>query len=991
MTDNVLVLGGGAREHALAWTLAKSPQVQQVAVAPGNAGTVHINKVTNTDLNIKDHNAIIQFCKAHDIKLVVVGPEDPLANGITDDLSASGIPCFGPSRLASQLESSKEFSKVFMDKYSIPTAKWKSFTDPTEAKDYINKATHDALVVKADGLAAGKGVVVAANKKEATEAVDMMLKDKTFGQAGETVVVEELLRGEEVSVLAFSDGVNIAVMPPAQDHKRIFDGDKGPNTGGMGAYAPCPLVSKEMLAVIKRDVIRKAIDGMNTEGIPFVGCLFAGIMLTDDGPKVLEYNCRFGDPETEAILPLLESDLYPTLVACVKGNLSEAKPIWQEDRVALGIVMASAGYPASYEKGKKITGLDYVSQAGDVHAFHAGTSRQGDDVLTSGGRVLVVVGLASTLLEAVSKAKSAVAKITFEGAQYRRDIGHKALNRLTYKSAGVDIDAGDHLVSSIKELVMRTNRPGVVGGIGGFGGVFDLGKAGYKDPLLISGTDGVGTKLKVAQACGIHNTVGEDLVAMCVNDILTQGAESLFFLDYFGCGRLDVGVANQVVAGVANGCHLANCALIGGETAEMPGMYPDGDYDLAGFAVGAVEKEHLLPRIDQIQDGDILIGLPSSGLHSNGFSLIRKLVEKQGLKYSDPAPYDSTRSLGESLLTPTRIYVRSLLPLLQGGLIKAASHITGGGLTENIPRVLPDHVKVTLDAMTWAQSLHPVYRWIAQSGAISNEEMLRTFNCGLGMVLVVDTSQRPEVLRLLKKDGAVCVGTVNSMSKDEQIVRVSNISAALQAPNVVSLRKKKVGVLISGSGTNLQSLINYTQNPLNESMAEITLVVSNIANVEGLARAQRANINTKVISHKQHKNRVDFDMAVNEALLAAGVEVVCLAGFMRILSAEFVQIWHGRLLNVHPSLLPSFRGMHAHRQALQAGVTVTGCTVHFVDSGVDTGGIILQEPVYIAEEETEDTLTERVKLAEHKIYPLALELVAQGRIILGENGAVFRK
>ncbi len=345
-------------------------------------------------------------------------------------------------------------------------------------------------------------------------------------------------------------------------------------------------------------------------------------------------------------------------------------------------------------------------------------------------------------------------------------------NSLTYRDAGVDIDAGEALVDAIKPLAKATTRPGVVGGLGGFGALFDLKAAGFNDPLLVSGTDGVGTKLKVAIDADRHDTVGIDLVAMCVNDIVVQGAQPLFFLDYYATGKLKVEAARAVIAGIAEGCRQADCALIGGETAEMPGMYGEGDYDLAGFAVGAVERDGLLPRPD-IAPGDVVLGLASSGAHSNGFSLVRKIVSVNGLAYDAPAPFDTTRPLGEALLTPTRIYVRACLAAIRAGGVKGLAHITGGGLVDNVPRVLPPDCVARLDAAAW--QLPPVFRWLAEAGGVPVHEMSRTFNCGIGMVLVCaadDAARLGDVLRQQGESVAV-IGRIEAGS-DEAACVVDN-------------------------------------------------------------------------------------------------------------------------------------------------------------------------------------------------------------------------
>ena len=340
--------------------------------------------------------------------------------------------------------------------------------------------------------------------------------------------------------------------------------------------------------------------------------------------------------------------------------------------------------------------------------------------------------------------------------------------RRAYAEAGVDIDAGNALVEAIKPLAKATARAGADAGLGGFGALFDLKAAGFRDPILVSTTDGVGTKLKVAIDSGKHDTVGIDLVAMCVNDLIVQGAEPLLFLDYFATGKLDVAAGKQIIAGIAEGCKQAGCALVGGETAEMPGMYHGGDYDLAGFAVGAVERDRILPK-KNIAPGDAVIGLASSGVHSNGYSLVRKLVAQEKLSYDAPAPFDASRSLGDVLLTPTRIYVKPVLKAIRTGHVKALAHITGGGLLENIPRVLPDGIGVKLDAKSWQAP--PVFGWMAKTGNIDANEMARTFNCGIGLVLIVEAAHAGEIIKLLEAEGekAFRIGEVEANSSQHRV------------------------------------------------------------------------------------------------------------------------------------------------------------------------------------------------------------------------------
>lgn len=983
----VVVVGSGGREHAIVWKLSQSPQVAQIFVLPGNGGTEALGQQLDKEgrgshfvqnvAGVTTNDAIVTFAKEKKAALVVVGPEAPLADGLADELQKAGVACFGPTKAAAQIEASKVFAKDFMHKHNIPTAAYQVFDNAEKALEYIDATPH-TLVVKASGLAAGKGVIVPKDKEEAKKAVHEIMVNKVFGDAGNQVVLEELISGPEVSFLGFCDGNTVVAMPAAQDHKRALDNDKGANTGGMGAFAPTPAVTPEMAQEWTKTILQSALDGMKKDGFPFVGVLFAGLMLTKNGPRVLEYNCRFGDPETQVILPLLKTDLFQIMLASVQGRLHEVNVEWATSKAAVTVVAASGGYPDKYPVNKPITGLSSIDAAnGGTYVFHAGTKTVEGQTVTSGGRVLAVTSVSATPAKAIGQAYSALEKIQFEGMHYRCDIGsyfanntparlavlgstrgtdmqaiidaiaskdlnaeiklvlsnkadayilerarahgieagfvdprtsegkpkkreefdremiaaldaveggidlvlfigymriisalfvsrfegriynvhpsllpdfaggmdldvHKAVidsgakhtgctvhvvtedvdagpilvqkrctieasdnpdtlkakvqhlegvalieaiqlfqqqekqkrkaeetkrqqrrdkrkaaegqGPVTYRSAGVDIDAGNLLVERIKPFTKATARPGTSAKIGGFGGLFDLKEAGYRDPLLVSGTDGVGTKLKIAQEVKKHDTLGQDLVAMCVNDILTRGAEPLFFLDYFATGALAVDEATQVVKGIADGCMLAGCALVGGETAEMPGMYPPGEYDLAGFAVGAVERDGVLPIMDNIKAGDVVVGLASSGLHSNGFSLVRHIIKLNAIDVSAKPPFPSKHEkLAHALLEPTRIYVKSVLPLMKARQIKAAAHITGGGLLENIPRVLSSDIGVDLDLAQW--TVPPVFGWLASLGQLQPREMLRTLNVGIGMALIVSAEHVDGVVAALTSSG----------------------------------------------------------------------------------------------------------------------------------------------------------------------------------------------------------------------------------------------
>lgn len=417
----VLVIGSGGREHALVWKISQSPKVTAIYCAPGNGGIAQIAKCIN--ISAEDIDSLLEFALQEKIDLTVVGPEVPLTLGIVDKFLEQGLKVFGPSQKAAEIEGSKAFSKKLMADYNIPTAKYQVFKDAQKAREYI-KELGVPCVVKADGLAAGKGVIICHSFAEAYQAVDEILVENKFGQAGNQVVVEEFLEGQEVSILAFTDGKTIIPMVSAQDHKRIFDNDKGLNTGGMGAYSPAPIYTAEIDEIVTRDILNKTIWALAQEGRVYKGVLYAGLMLTKDGPKVLEYNARFGDPETQAVLPRVETDLIEIMEGVVNEQLAKIKIEWKKE-AAVCVVMASGGYPKGYETGKIITGLDNVPP--DVLVFHAGTKEVDGDFVTAGGRVLGVTALGDQLKEAISRVYQGVEKINFPEMHYRRDIGAKGL------------------------------------------------------------------------------------------------------------------------------------------------------------------------------------------------------------------------------------------------------------------------------------------------------------------------------------------------------------------------------------------------------------------------------------------------------------------------------------------------------------------------------------------------------------------------------------
>jgi phosphoribosylamine--glycine ligase len=425
MKKKILIIGSGGREHALAWKLSQSPKVEKIFVAPGNAGTYNIAE--NVDIGVMEFEKLMQFVKDSSIDITVVGPDDPLAAGIVDEFKKAGLRIWGPNKAAANIEASKAFSKQLMKTESIPTAEFEVFTDFDKALGYV-KQKGAPIVVKASGLALGKGVAVCHSLEEAESFLKQIFVDKVFGEAGKEVVIEEFLEGQEVSFHAFSDGKSYQLFPTAQDHKAVYDGDKGPNTGGMGTIAPVPWMSQALTDLVKDQVVGPTLKGLKNKNISFEGILYPGVIMTKNGAKVLEYNARFGDPETQSFMRLLKTDLLDILEASVDGKLSDIKIEWQPG-FACCIVLASGGYPGSYEKGKVISGIEEAEKSQDVVVFHAGTKVADGKILTNGGRVLGITATGTTLREALNKAYNAVKLISFEGMQYRSDIGAKALTK----------------------------------------------------------------------------------------------------------------------------------------------------------------------------------------------------------------------------------------------------------------------------------------------------------------------------------------------------------------------------------------------------------------------------------------------------------------------------------------------------------------------------------------------------------------------------------
>jgi phosphoribosylamine--glycine ligase/phosphoribosylaminoimidazole synthetase len=724
----VLVLGNGGREHALAWACRLGGHdVELAGSLPAEGGPLP--------------------------DLVIPGPEALLADGVADECARRGIPCFGPTSDLARLESSKSYARELATQLGIPGPRWARFEDREHiaARDWFD-ALGRPVVVKLDGLAAGKGVTVPATQAETYAAIGVT--DTPF-------VLEERMSGPECSLIVMSDGVRAVAFPLAQDHKRVGEGDTGPNTGGMGAFAPAPVPydAADLVATF----VQPVLDHFAAVGTPYVGFLYAGLMLTADGPRLVEYNVRFGDPEAQVMLPLLDADLAALALAATQGALDSVL-FATKPGAACTVVAAAAGYPASPTLGDAVT-LPTERQLAGALVFPAGLT----EGRTSGGRVLAVTGLGDDLGAARDAAYAAMSHVRFDGMHYRRDIAWRAPGAAlaSYASAGVDIAEGNRAVEQMKDAVERTHGAEVVRGVGSFGGAFSAKAiAAMDDPILVASTDGVGTKVELGAQLRRVRSLGHDIVNHCVGDVLVQSARPLFFLDYIASSTLDADLVADMVTGMAEACAAAGCTLLGGETAEMPGVYTAGSFDIAGTLVGVAERAELLPRPD-IAAGDVLIGVASSGPHTNGYSLLRKLFQWIPM---DVTPPGFDRPLGDALLEPHRNY----LPVLEGALatggVKGLAHITGGGLPENVPRILPADVDASITLGSWP--VPPLFRLVTELAiGLDTHELHRTLNMGIGMVIVAAPGDVGRVQAAINEDTWI-IGELVARDPSGQRVRL---------------------------------------------------------------------------------------------------------------------------------------------------------------------------------------------------------------------------
>ncbi len=763
----VLVIGSGAREHALVWKIAKSKKVDKIYCAPGNPGTSKLAE--NINLKVSDLTGLMQFSKKNEIDLTVVGPENSLIGGIVDLFTKNELTIIGPDKKAAQIEGSKVFAKKLLLKYKIPTAEFAVFDDYKYALQFLK--THKyPLVLKADGQCTGKGVAVCQSKDEAFRFLKLLMIDKVFGISGNQVIVEECLTGPEVSFMVATDGSNYVSFLPSQDHKRVLNDDKGPNTGGMGAYAPVPFISNKLIKTIEKDIVGPTIKAMALEGCLFKGILYPGIIITKDGPKVLEFNCRFGDPETQPLMMLLKTDLIDIFEAIVKKKVKNLQLDWYKGSAAC-IVLTSKGYPGKYVKGEDIIGLDKLIKKKNTIAFHSGTKEDKGKIITSGGRIMGITARGDNLRSALKSVYKNIGKngVHFSGMHYREDIGKEGIKtandllletikgkKITYSQVGDNYETKDPVLRLIQKAAGETAK--------------ELEKSGYKglnetrgssafvwkqgDYYMATVLECLGTKNLVADEMRkitgktYYNSIAQDTVATFINDLSTVGAKPLVVEAYWAIEDNawfnDAKLMTDFITGWKNACIMAGAAWGGGETPTLKGIINSGTIDLAGSVVGIIKPKKRLITDDKLQNGDRILLLKSNGPNANGISLARKIAKKLKKGYRTKLP--SGEFYGEAILKPTNIYSRLIQDLLDEIEIHYIVNITGHGLRK-LMRARQNYSYI-LEKIFEPQE---VFRFIQKLAGLSDYEMYQTYNMGMDYGIFLSSQDVGKAQTIIKR------------------------------------------------------------------------------------------------------------------------------------------------------------------------------------------------------------------------------------------------
>ncbi|XP_068126567.1 trifunctional purine biosynthetic protein adenosine-3-like isoform X2 [Hyperolius riggenbachi] len=886
-----------------------------------------------------------QFCKDHNITLVVISPLSLLTAGLLDDLSASGVKCFGPTAKASLLQANKSNAKDFMQQHGIPTGRWKAFTNPHEACHFITYADFPALVVKSSCAApCRKGPYISRDRDEACRAVQHLTQDWTPGTSTAPVIVEELLEGEEFYCLYITDGQTLAPIPAVYIQKPAGEAHKQQQSASTGITRMSENLSKK----IHDNIIKKAIDGIRQEGWNYSGFFGAKIMVTGHGPMVIGLLCTFQGLDNQIIADLWKCDLYEVIQAATEGRLSMYLPVWTQD-ISLPYASSKQREPqARYQVPKELQAL---TKTGACESSEETSTSSCEDASKS-WTVVEFPGCPDTI-------------------QQSRDRPRTPLPEESHAATNSD---GSIVGTDIHETFRKRVS------------IFEVDTARYKDPMFLCTTNSIGDKVKVAQQCSLHKSAAQNLVTTCVNDLLSQGADTLFFMPYFSRGKLCAEVTDTVWEGLAEACSFSGCTLLEREIVGQSATHHDGCYSLFGCAMGVVEREKQLPQPEQMREGDVVLGIQSPGLHCSLLDLLTKSLERcsSGFKSAVPMSNGAT-TWGELVMMSTPVYSRTLIHTLRTGQIKACIPLTEGGLAGSILRYIPRSTGVVIDALCWR--IPALYSWLYKEGGLSEEQLLGNFSCGLGVLIIAQRNVAQQILVDIQcEEEAWMVGGLTQHSTDSPRVQVRHLLEAMKINTVqllrtVTLKKtsakmSKVAVFISGKGLKLKIVID-TLRQLG-SCAKLALIISNKSAVEELRRAVADGIPTRVVDHTRFTCHSDFENTICKLLEEFSIDVMCLAEFGRKFSEQFLLAWKGKILKLWPEQSTS------QREEEPPGKRFHGCSVSFMLDGSSSPGPVVVQETFPAD--SEDPVSEQREEAKPRAVAKALHLVASRVLYLAEDG-----